>query len=115
MQDVPGILSWTLFGRPPLRAQCIDLDARLYYAAVQNLVYDCENVPQTSAENSDKLPIHCAQHVHQSVDMSIQLPPGLQCDPIQMAEVVEHEYVLVVWASLCPRVNESLTLQHLSM
>ena len=28
-----------LFGRPPLLAQCVDLDVRLYYAAVQNMVY----------------------------------------------------------------------------
>ena len=26
-------------------AQCVDLDVRLYYAAVQNLVYGCGNVP----------------------------------------------------------------------
>ena len=38
---------------------------------------------------------HCTQHVQQSVDMSIQLPAGLQCDPVQMPEVVEQEYVLV--------------------
>ena len=27
------------------------------------------------------------KHVQQSVDMSIQLPAGLQCNPVQMAEV----------------------------
>ena len=39
--------------------------------------------------------IHCAQHVQISADMSIQLPVGLQCDPVQIAEVVQQEYVLV--------------------
>ena len=34
------------------------------------------------------------QYVQQSIDMSIQLSAGLQCDPIQMAEVVQQEYVL---------------------
>ena len=82
-----------LFGQPPLLAQCIDLDVRLYYVAIQNLVYRHGNVPQITAENSDTPPIHCAQHVQQSIDMSIWLPAGLQCDPVQMAEVVQQEYV----------------------
>ena len=43
----------------------------LYYAAVQNLVYWCGSVPHTTAESSNALPNHCAQHVQQSVDMSI--------------------------------------------
>ena len=90
VQHVPEFLTWILFGRPPLLAQCIELDVRLNYAAVQNLVYRCGNIPQTTAESSDTLPIHCAQHVQQSVDMSIQLPAGLQYDPVQMAEVVQH-------------------------
>ena len=34
-----GFLPWMLFGRPSLLAQCVDLDMRLYSAAVQNLVY----------------------------------------------------------------------------
>ena len=76
---------------PPLLAQCVDLDVRLYYPAVQNLIYACWNVPQTTAESSDTLPIHCAQHVNQSVDMSIRPPAGLrptlQCDPVKMAEL----------------------------
>ena len=38
VQHVPGFLPWMLFKRPPLLAQCVDL-VRLYYAAVQNLVY----------------------------------------------------------------------------
>ena len=46
-------------------------------AAVQNLVYGCGNVPQTTAESSDIPLIHSAQHVQQSVVMSIQLPAGL--------------------------------------
>ena len=41
-----------MFGWPPLLAQCVDLDVLLYYAAVQNLVYGCGNVPQTTAESS---------------------------------------------------------------
>ena len=36
--------------------------------------------------------------------MSIQLPAGLQCDPVQMAEVVQ-QYVLVGGTWLYPRVN----------
>ena len=46
-----------------------------------------------TAESSDTPPIHCVQHVQQSVDMSIQLPACLQCDPVQMAEVVQQEYI----------------------
>ena len=49
----------------------------LYYAAVQNLAYGCGNIPQTTAESSDIPPMHCAQHLQQSFDMSIQLPAGL--------------------------------------
>ena len=71
----------------------------LYYAAVQNLVY----VPQTTVESSDTPAIQCAQHVQQSVEMSIQLPAGLQCDPVQMTEVVQQEYVFVGGAWLYPR------------
>ena len=37
----------------------------------------------------DTPPVQCAQHVQQSVDMFIQLPKGLQCHPVQMAEVVQ--------------------------
>ena len=77
--------------RPPMLAQYVDLDARLYYTAVQNLVYGCGNVAQTTAESSDTSSIHCDQHVQQSVDMSINLPAGLQCNPAQMAEVVQQE------------------------
>ena len=42
-----------LLGWSPLLAQCVDLDVLLYYAVVQNLVYGCENVPETTAESSD--------------------------------------------------------------
>ena len=88
VHHVPGFLPWMLFRQPLLLAQCGDLDVCLYYAAVQNLVYGRGNIPQTTAEGWDKPPIHCAQHMQQSIDMSIQLPAGLQCDPVQMAEVV---------------------------
>ena len=77
----------------------------VYYAAIQNLVYGCGNVPQITAESSDTLQIHCAQHVQQSIDMSIQLPAGLQCNPVQMDEVVQQEYVLAGRAWLYPIVN----------
>ena len=70
-----------------LFAQCVDLDVRLNYAAIQYLVYECGNVPQITAE-SDTPPIHCSQHVQQSVDMFTQLPASLHCVPFQMAEVV---------------------------
>ena len=64
---------------------------------------------QTTAESSDIPPIHYSQHVQQSVGMSIQLPAGLQCDPVQMAEIVQ----LVDGAWLYPRVNVANTI-HLS-
>ena len=89
MQHVPGILPWILLGWPPLLAKCVHLHVRLYYAAVQYLVYECGNVPRTTAESSDTPPIHCAQRVQQSVDISFQLPVGLQCDPVQMPKVVQ--------------------------
>ena len=89
------ISSWMLFGQPPLLTQCLDLDVHLYYAAIQNLVYGCGKVLQIIAESSDTPPIHCAQHVQQSVDMSIQLHAGLQCEPVQMTEVVQQEYILI--------------------
>ena len=98
-------LPWMLFRRPPLLAHCFDFDVHLYCAAVQNPVYGCGNVPQTTAEGRDTPPKHCAQHVQQSVDMSMQLPSGLQRDPVQIAEVVQQEYVLFGGAWLYPRVN----------
>ena len=56
-------------------ARCLhnasDLDVRLYYTAVQNVVYGCGNVPYTIGESSDTPLIHFAQHVQQSVNMSI--------------------------------------------
>ena len=76
-----------LFGWPSLIAQFVDLDVRLYYAAVQDLIYGCGNVPQTTAESSDTPPIHCVQYVQQSVDMSIQLPAGLQCYPVKVVKL----------------------------
>ena len=91
---MPGFVPWMLFRRSLLLAQCVDLDVRLYYAAVQDLVYGCGNVPKTTDESSDTPPIHSAQLVHQSIDTSIQLPAGLQWDPVQMAEVFQEEYVL---------------------
>ena len=66
-----------------LLAKCVDLNVRLYYSAVQNLVYGRGNVLQTTAERSDTPPIHCAQGVQQSVDMSIQLPAGVQWNPLK--------------------------------
>ena len=45
-----------------------------------NLVYGCGNVPQT--HHRYIVPIMCKQ----SVDMSSQLPTGIHCDPVQMAE-----------------------------
>ena len=94
VQYVHGFLLWMLFGRSPLPPQCVDLDVRLYYAAIQNLVCACGNIPQTNAESSDTPSTHGAQHVQQSLDMSIQFPAGLQCDHVQMAEVAHQESVL---------------------
>ena len=45
------------------------------------------------------------KHVLQSVNMSSQFPAGLQCDPVQMVQVVQQEYVLVDGACLYLRVN----------
>ena len=89
---------------------CIDLDMRLYCMAIQNLVYRCGNVPQTTVESSDAPPIHCVQHLQQSINMSIQLPAHLQCIPIQMAEVVQQEYILIGGVWLYPRVNVANTI-----
>ena len=71
MQNVPGFLPWMLFGCPPLLAQCVELDVHLYNVAIQNLIYGCGNVSQTTAESSNTLSIHCAQHMQQSINMSI--------------------------------------------
>ena len=109
VQHVPGFLPLMLFGQPLPLAQCVNLDGHLYYMAIQNLVYGSGNVPQTTAVSSYIPPIHCVQHVQQS----IQLPSGLQCDPIQMAEVVQQEYRFVDGAWLHPRVNVTNTV-HLS-
>ena len=70
----------------------------LYYDAVQSLVCGCGNVPQTTAESSDILPIHCAQNVQQSINMCIHLPAGLQCDLVQMAEL--RQQVQDAWDNL---------------
>ena len=69
-----------------LLAQCVDLDVRLYYAAVWYLVFWRGNVPQTTAESSDTPPTHCPQHMQQSVDMFIQVLAGLQCDTVYVGE-----------------------------
>ena len=92
VQHVPRFLPWIW---PLLLTQCINPDVHLYYAAFQNLVYKCGNVPQTTVESSDTPSLHCAQNVKQPVDMSVYLPTDLQCDPAQMAEIVEQEYVLI--------------------
>ena len=62
---------------------CVCVCVCVYYAAVQNLVHGCGNVPQTIAESSDTLPIHCAQQVEQSVDMSNQLLAGFNAIPFK--------------------------------
>ena len=95
VKHVPGFLSWMQL---PLLVKCVNLDVHLFYVAVQNLFYGCGNVPYTTAESSDMPPLHCAQHVQQSIDMSIQLPEGLLCDPIQMAEL--QKQVQDAWHSL---------------
>ena len=105
VQRVLGFIPWMLLRWLPLPAQCVDLDVCLYYAAVQNLVCGCVNVLQTTAECSDTPPIYCTQRVQQSVNMSIQLPADPQWDPVQMAVVVQQEYVLVGGAWLYPRGN----------
>ena len=81
-QHVPRFLPWMLFRQPLLLAQCINLDVHLYYLAVQNLVYGRGNVPQTTAEKSDTPPTHCAQHVQQSINMSI-FPQAYNATPFK--------------------------------
>ena len=40
LSDTAGAsCAWMLFEQPPLLAQCVNLDMRLYYEAFQNLVY----------------------------------------------------------------------------
>ena len=73
-------------------------------------VWEC---PQTTADGRATQLICCAQHVQQSVDMSIQLPSGIQCNSVQMTEVVQQEYVLIGRAWLYRRVNVANTV-HLS-
>ena len=63
--------------------------------AIQNLVYVCRHVPQITTKSSDTPRIHCAKHMQQFVNMSIQLHAGLQCDPVQIAEVVQYEYAVL--------------------
>ena len=104
---MPGFHHWTLFGWLPL-LQCVDLDLCLYCVAIQYLVYRCGNVPQTTAEISNTPRIHCAQHVQQSIDMSIQLPAGLQCHPFKWLKLFNRS-----GAWLYPRVNVANTF-HLS-
>ena len=91
-------------------SQCVNLDVCLYYVAIQNLIYGCGNVPQTTAECSDTplmlwCPTCAAIHWY-----ALQLPAGLQFDPVQMAEVVQQEYVLFVGAWLYTRVNVANTV-----
>ena len=90
-------LEWAgpLWASRPWLEQCIDIHVHLYYAAVQNLIYRCGNVPQITSESSYTPPIYCTQHVQQFVDMSIQVPAGLQCNPVQMAEF--QQQVQVAW------------------
>ena len=95
-----------------LLAHCVDLDVNLYYVAFKNLVYGYGNVPQTTAESSDTTQIHFAQHLQKSVDLSIQLPADLQCNPVQMAEVVQREHVLVAGSWLYPILNVANTVHH---
>ena len=68
-----------------IRAATAARTMRRYEHAVQNLVYGYGIVPQTTAESSDTPPIYWA------IDMFIQLPAGLKCDPVLMTEVVQQE------------------------
>ena len=60
VQHVPGFLSWTLFGQPLLLVLSINLAMHLYYTAVQNLVYGCGNVSQTTKHTTVTLHPTCA-------------------------------------------------------
>ena len=112
--DTVGATCAQIFSLDAVRAaaapQCMDLDMHLYYVTLQNLIYGRGNVLQTTTESSNTLPIHCNQYVQQSVNMSNQLPAGLQCDPIQMAEVIQLEYVLVGGSWLYRSVNVANTV-----
>ena len=92
------ILPSMLFGRPPLLVQCVNLSVRLYYAAVQNLVYGCGNVPQTTAESSDTPRAAIRRYVHPASRRPTMRSPF-------KSEVVQLEYVPVGGAWVYPRVN----------
>ena len=62
-------------------------EKNMLYQRERILVYGNGNVPQTTAESRDISPIHCSQHLQQSVNISIQFHAGLQCDPVQMAKL----------------------------
>ena len=113
VQHVPGYLPWMLFGRPPLLAQCVD------FACV------CDMCPSgtwsTGVEIFHRPLLKVATHYRHIMpnmcsNLSIcpsSFPTSLQCDPFQMAEVVQQEYVLVGGAWFNPRVNVGNTV-HLS-
>ena len=89
VQHVYGFLPWM---RQLLLAHCV-----MYVRSTQSTTwFMCGKVPQTTVKSSNRPSIHCAQHVQQSVDMSIQLPAGLQCKPSQMAEL--QQQVQDAWA-----------------
>ena len=83
VEHVPGFITWMLFGRPSLLAQSVDLDVRLYYAAVQNLVYGCGNVPQTTAKSSENTTYTPKQHVQQSVICPSSFPQACNSTPFE--------------------------------
>ena len=104
-----------LFGRSALLPQSVDLGVRLYYAAVQNLIYGCGNV-------LDYIPLLKAETHHRYFVTSMcsnksicpsSFPQTYSVTPFKNAEVLQQEYVLVGGAWLYPEVNVANTV-HLS-
>ena len=110
-------MCWDFFPGCCLGGHCC---LHLHRSWCVSLLGDC---PETSLQVCECSTDHCkkqrhttdtfCQHVQQFIDMSIQLPIGLKCDHLQMAEVVQQEYVLIGGAWLYPRVNVATTV-HLS-
>ena len=51
--EICARISSPALARPPLLTQGVDLDKCMYYTAVQNPIYGCEHIPQTTFESSN--------------------------------------------------------------
>ena len=94
---MPGFLTRILFGRPPLLAECVDLDVRLCYVVVQNLGYECGNSPQTMLKAA-------TQHWYIVPNMCSNPLIPASSFPEAYNEDVQQEYLLVGGGWLYQRV-----------